>query len=456
MNIFRKFTYLRLSSFDLSSEEGRNSERYRKAVLSGVANALSRALGLMLMIISVSLTMPYLGVERFGIWMTISSLVAVLSFLDLGIGNALTNRVAQTAIRSQYELQEVITGGLAILTLLSIGIGGALLIIAANTPWETLLKVSDPSLFPEIKAAGICFSILFAISIFSVGCQKIFLGLQQAYISHIFSAIGCIIGGILCWIAARNQASITWLLMAVLGSQVAINSLLFFILVYRGQFKAQHLFKCIRQESHYLFHIGLLFFLLQIGTMVGWGADSLIISSTIGVAEVAVFAIVQRLFQFSIQPFAIMNAPLWAAYADAEVRGEKRFIRNTLKKSLLLTFIGTSAIVVFMILFYTPIIQVWTHGNIVAPLLLVILCGIWAIFEACGSAFAMFLNGTGVVRQQVIAVTLFILIVLPLKLSLVHSIGIIAIPLATIVAYIFANTCVYGMLCIKDIQKKLF
>ena len=190
--------------------------------------------------------------------------------------------------------------------------------------------------------------------------------------------------------------------------------------------------------------------------MVGWGADSLIISSTIGVAEVAVFAIVQRLFQFSTQPFQIMNAPLWAAYADAEVRGEKRFIRNTLKKSLLLTFIGASAIAVFMILFYTPIIRVWTHGNIIAPLLLVLLCGIWAIFEACGSAFAMFLNGTGVVRQQVIAVTLFIIIVLPLKLSLVNSIGIIAIPLATIVAYIFANTYVYGYLCLKDIQQKLF
>ena len=51
LNIFRNFIYLRLSSFDLPSKEGRNSERYRKATLSSVANAFSRALGLILMVI---------------------------------------------------------------------------------------------------------------------------------------------------------------------------------------------------------------------------------------------------------------------------------------------------------------------------------------------------------------------------------------------------------------------
>jgi O-antigen/teichoic acid export membrane protein len=456
LNIFRKLSYLRLSSFDLSSEDGRNSERYRKAILSIAANVLSRGFGLVLLIISVSLTMPYLGVERFGIWMTISSLVAVLSFLDLGVGNALTNRVALMATQSRHQLQETITGGLAVIALLALGIGIVLLAIAIYAPWETLLKVNNPSLLPEVKTAGITLSILFACSIFSGGCQKVFLGLQQAYISHLFSAISCILGGIFCWIAAYHHASIPWLLMAILGSQVLINSLLFFILIYRGQFGFQHLPKYMRQEFHHLFHIGLLFFLLQLGAIVGWGADSLIISSTIGVAEVAIFAIVQRLFQFSTQPFQIINAPLWAAYADAEVRNERRFIRNTLKKSLLFTFYGVSTIVICLFLFYTPIIKVWTHGNIVAPLLLVLLCGVWAILEACGGAFAMFLNGTGVVRQQVIAVTLFIVIALPLKFGLVGTMGIIAIPLATIIAYLIANTCVYGIFCLKEIKQKLY
>lgn len=456
LNIFRSFSYLRLKSFDMSSEDGRNSERYRKAALSAAANMLNRVFGLVLLIISVSLTMPYLGVERFGIWMTITSLVAVLSFLDLGIGNALTNRVALIAAQSKNQLQGVITGGLVAVAALALGIGIGLLAVAVYVPWEMLLKVNNPALLPEVKAAGITLSILFAFSIFSGGCQKIFLGLQEAYISHIFSAIGCILGGIFCWIAAYNQASISWLLMAILGSQIAVNSLLFCILVYREQFKFQNLLKHTQQEFHHLLHIGLLFFLLQMGTIVGWGADSLIISSTIGVAEVAVFAIVQRLFQFSTQPFQVMNAPLWAAYADAEARNEKRFIRNTLRKSLLLTFFGVSAIVVFIFLFYSPIIQIWTHGNITAPLFLVLFCGVWAILEACGNAFAMFLNGAGVVRQQVIAVAVFILIVLPLKIGLVSMIGIIAIPVSTIIAYVIANTCVYGVFCLKEVKQKLY
>lgn len=455
MEILKKLSCLRLGVFSLGKENDLHAERYKKALFSILANVLSKVLSLILMVISISLTIPYLGVERFGIWMTISSFVALLGFLDLGIGNALTNRVASAAVESREKLVKVISGGLIILIGLGLLIAILLMMVSSYTPWEALLKVNNPLLLPEIKDAGFCFAILFGLSIFSGGCQRIFLGLQQSYIGHAFSGFGFLIGIVALFIASKYEAGIDTLLIIVFGSQVFANSLLFFVLVLRQQFQLRNSVAFARVEFSQLCRAGGIFFLLQIGGIVGWGADSLIISSTIGVAQVAIYAVVQRLFQIASQPFMVINAPLWGAYADAEAHGDKSFIRKTLKRSMLLTFFGTGSISFLLILFHTQIIDRWTQGVIVTSLSLVIFCGVWSLLDACGNAFAMFLNGTNVIRQQLYAVTLFILLAIPLKFGLIEKLGLIAVPLATIAAYSIAVFSVYGCFCLKDIQKKL-
>ena len=82
-----------------------------------ITNAGSTALGLLAVVITVPLTLSYLGEERFGVWMTIASLSGVLSILDLGVGNAMINRVvAAKATGDALYLRRVITQGLLLLS----------------------------------------------------------------------------------------------------------------------------------------------------------------------------------------------------------------------------------------------------------------------------------------------------------------------------------------------------
>ncbi len=78
-------------------------------------------------------------------------------------------------------------------------------------------------------------------------------------------------------------------------------------------------------EYRQLLNVGGLFFVLQIGTMIGWSADALIVSTLAGVTAVTQFAIVQRMYSLVSIPLSIMNAPLWGAYADANAPGLKAF-----------------------------------------------------------------------------------------------------------------------------------
>ena len=46
-------------------------------------------------LITVPLTLSYLGVDKFGVWMTITGFVAFLSFTDFGLGVGLQNALSK-------------------------------------------------------------------------------------------------------------------------------------------------------------------------------------------------------------------------------------------------------------------------------------------------------------------------------------------------------------------------
>jgi O-antigen/teichoic acid export membrane protein len=163
----------------------------------------------------------------------------------------------------------------------------------------------------------------------------------------------------------------------------------------------------------------------------------------LGVSEVSKLALVQRLFLLVTLPLGIINVPLWSAYADARERGDMPFIRRTLKKSIIFTATAALVISVTIVALSQEAINYWTKGTLHVPLSLVVLYGIWAVFESTGSAFAMFLNGAGVIRIQVLIVIMFCLLALPAKLYFVPKYGLNSIYMITVLSYIVAVVIPY-------------
>jgi O-antigen/teichoic acid export membrane protein len=456
LGLIKLLSLLRSNSFDIKTEEGRRSERYRLAAIAIAANILSKSSAILLVLLSVSLTVDYLDLEQFSIWMLVLSFITMLSFLDLGIGNALTNHVAQRAVEDDKKiLRDTISGGLGILGLIGISVGAVLLLISALMPWDLFFPRDKAGLALEVKGVAICFSVIFGLNLFTTGLQKIFLGLQKAYIVHLVSALGTILSCSALWIATYYQQHISMLLAAVFGTQTAISLALLLILVRENLFYTDGISQHVKKEIPFLYKNAGFFLVLQLGAIVGWGADNIIISGVLGITQVAIYVIAQRLFQFVAQPFSLINAPLWSAYADADARGDRLFIGRTLKRSLILTFLGTMLLALVLFFLNEWIIKIWTHGEIRVPFELIIACGVWTVLEATGNAFAMFLNGTGIVKKQMIVVCIFIILVLPLKIILTYYMGLPGIPVATIIIYIIVNAYFYGYLYYREIKNKV-
>lgn len=437
--------YFRWHPFEVLTDEGRRDERYRRALLTTAANILSKALAMLVLLLSVPLTIHYLGQERFGVWMTIASFSAMLTFMDLGIGNSLLNLVAQTQARSENERQvKIISNGLVILMI----IGGlsclVLLTIQHFIPWESVIKIKEIALRYEIKQSIITFILIFSLSIPLLGVQRIFLGLQEGYITYLVAAGGNATSLLALYFATRYHSGIPVLLIATFGVQTICLLAPLFLLVKRRLMALSHLsIHSMKNVAPELLKPGLVFFILQIGAMVGWGADILLISSLLGASYVAIFAVAQRLFQFVTQPLALLVSPFWATYADAIVRGDKLYARTTLKASMLFSAFASILVSGTFLLFHEEIINFWIGGDLVLPYGLVVGYAIWSIIDSIGITFAMFLNGAGILRPQLLVVLMFTSITLPAKAYLLPKIGLSGIMFITIAGYILAVAIPY-------------
>lgn len=408
------------------------------------------------MIAAITATVPYLGSERFGAWMTIASLAAMLSFLDLGIGNALTNRVAQaTNTGESQSLTRVITGGLSTLLILCLLLAVGLTLIAMALPLATIMKIRTPAVANEVGQAAVVFALLFSASTFTNGISRVFSGLQRGFEMHIAAALGSAASLLGLYVAANAKANIPVLLVCTMLGPILANLFLLARLQKLGQFSPAQSVFAISTEYPILLRHGSLFFLLQIGTMVGWGADSLIISNTAGAASVAAFAIVQRMTLLISQPLAMLNAPLWAAYADADSRGEKTFIRQTFKHSLRITLMASTVGALLLVLAGEDIARMWTQNHVQPENWLLVAMAIWVILESTGNSLGVFLNGVGVVRQQVWVVISFVLLAIPMKYWLGSNYGAAGVVMAGVVAYLLTTVSGYGFIFRKNLSEKI-
>jgi O-antigen/teichoic acid export membrane protein len=410
--------------------------RYRLASYSTIASVGSKALSLLVLYLSIPLTIAYLGESRFGVWMTLASFISFLGFLDFGVGSSLINEVAYCRAKGDDKrLARLITHGLLLLTVIGIVLATFLLglVQVANLNW--LFNVSDPGQAAEIHRAAVVLVLMIGVSLPLVGLQRIFWGLQEAFVFHILSGLGSLISLVTLYYLSRAQAGIPVLLLGTFGIQLVASLPLFVILMKRrlvGSFDRDE----FRLDCRDLFRHGSLFFVLSIGGAVAWDADYIIISHTVGATAVVTYAIAVRLFQLVEIPLQMASAPLWSAYADAMAQGDGRFLRKTLTRSFGLTVLAAMLGCSVILVSHDLLVGTWVGQAVTIPWALLATMAVWTIMRTGGNVFAMYLNGIRVVRPQVILVGLFCAIALPLKIFASASFQTPGVVAAGIFAYL--------------------
>ena len=420
---------------DSGEETELGRRRYRMAAYTTMASVASKALTLLVLFISVPLTISYLGPHRFGVWMTLASLIGFLGFLDFGIGSSLVNEVAHYKLKESRErLTRLITHALLLLATMGLMIAGLLIAAARTADLEWLFNATghiDPS---ELRASAYVLAILIGASLPIVGLQRIFLGLQRGFIYYLLAALGSLTSLSLLYYFSQREAGIPVLLLATYGMDLVATLPLLGILAARKLVGRFDLSECWSDSKALMSH-GSFYFILSIGGAAAWNSDFIIITSVNGAAALAAYAVSVRLFQLVETPLQMINTPLWSAYADAKVHGNSLFIRQTLKRSFWLSFAAATVGCGLVAVLHEFIIRAWIREAVVLPWTLVATMAVWCIVRATGNAFGMYLNGMRIVLPQVVAVATFCILALPLKIYGAYHLGALGVVFASLVGY---------------------
>lgn len=429
---------LRTSNFDPSTEDGRADERMRRVALAAAASALAKLISVATALISVPLTLHYLGAERYGIWITISTFTTILTFADLGIGNGLLTAVANARGRDDMaEIRTYVSSALAVLTAIGTAIIAATMLLYRYIEWPALFNVNGALARSEAGPAMFIFLVCFALSLPATIIQRLQLGLQLGFMASLWQCASSVAALIGVLVAIWLQAGLPWLVLTFSGIPVLVlllNSVVFYAKVMPAA--APRVAAASRRHGFEIARIGVLFLILQIATAVAYSSDNIVIAQMLGASAVAEFAVPDRLFaQVSlIVGFVVM--PLWPAFGEALSRGDRAWARRTLIRgtglAALASFVVSAALV-----FAGPTILYYWVGNVVQPSFLLLLgLGVWRTIEATAGPSSMYLNGLRAVRFQVVMATVTAAVALGLKVLLLERFGVEIIPWITILSFL--------------------
>jgi hypothetical protein len=182
---------IRLMPFNTDTPEGRSKERLRRVALTALVSAFAQGISMLTLLISIPLTLNYLGAERYGLWITISSLIAVLGFADLGMGNGLLNAVAEANGRNDQKAAEsYVSSAFYILTGIALFLGVIWLMVYPHVSWSWLFNVITPKAMAEAGPATSIFIWCMLINLPIGLIQKIYDGYQEGYINGLWRAGG--------------------------------------------------------------------------------------------------------------------------------------------------------------------------------------------------------------------------------------------------------------------------
>jgi len=423
----------------------RASKRQRNAAYTAIASVLARMIGVATTLVTIRIALSYLGKERFGLWMTISSLQMFLAFADFGIGNGLLNAVAEASGRDDVRaMRRYISSGMLLLgsisiVILTITIGGY-----RYFQLGPFLQLRSALALSEIQPAVAIFAVCFAFDVCLGLIQRVQLGLQLGFLSNLWQIAGSVLGLLGLLLAIHLRQGLPALVLAFCGAPLLaklVNGIWFF-----GKVRPELIpaFKLASWSAmRRLGQLACLFFVLQVAVALAYQSDNLIIAHIEGPEAVAQYSVPQKLFALISIGIMTLVGPLWPAYGEAIARGDRRWVKTTLVRSSLGAFCLASLAAVFMFLLAPQLIHRWLGNSIHVDTVLLAGLACWAVVDSVGNSIAMFLNGASVIRPQVIIAAAFAICALAAKIGFVQRWGADAMPWATLLAYLSLTALPY-------------
>ena len=421
---------------DQNSQESKR--RFRGIAAASLTALFGKGTSVVVSVITVPLTVRYLGAEGYGLWITISSVVTMFFLFDIGIASTLTNLISEAYAVGNKELAAtyfatafwIVLGISALLGLVG-------WILWPFIPWISIFHVQDPALANETSLAMAAAFMVFLLALPTSLATKVLGGYQELHVSNLFVAAGSVLSLIVVLAVVYSHGTLPLLVAGFAGSSVAANAacLLWICLFHKPWMKPWP-----RQVNpgyiRRIFSTGIQFFVIQMAALIVFSSGNLVISHYLNPAQVTPYAITWRLMGYMMAVQTMIIPALWPAYSEAYAKGHLAWIRSTYNRVRWIT----AAVLAFgcstMLYAGRDVIRLWAGPAAIPSTLLVQLMCVWVVICVFTTNQSCLMGATFRVGKQAIAASLAAVSNLALSILWVKTMGAAGVVLATIVSYL--------------------
>ena len=434
-------------------QDDRGTFRLKRILINGISVFGSRGITMLVSIISLPLTINYLGTERFGMMETMVSLITIMNFADLGLGFGLQNRVAELNNSNEKSLHNAVSSVFSVLIITSIIITTLFIFFYSRVSWEKVFNVNSILAKNEVNNSVLIFFVCFIIQIpFSI-VQKLQNGFQEGYKGEVWRSIGNICGLCFLVIVVKIRLGVPYIILAIYGSNALLLILNFF---YYFLFQRKDIFpnpfKFNKQIFLGLYKDGIIFFGLQMAYIILVSSDRIIISQYLGASAVAVYSIGFRLATIFSTPVDAFTLPLLPAFNDALANNDIAWIKKILSKGFKYILIISSLLCLTLILFGNVIIGVWINKATQLHLSVLISFGFFIIYSNINSLLSYTMLTPIFIKKILLRYIVSITMASFLKIQVVSILGVSGIVWSTIVSM----TLFYFTFSLIKLRKEFF
>ncbi|GAC16443.1 lipopolysaccharide biosynthesis protein [Aliiglaciecola lipolytica] len=419
-----------LSKFKNLSDE-HVSKRNIRLILSVTTSIVAKFVSMGAALITIPLTLDYLGTQLFGVWMVISGIVAFMSFSDLGLGMGLQNALSRSQGENDTSSpRHFISNCYFFAAFLSLVLCIILVILNNIFSFSWVFELDNKFELDEALTAMKLSILIFIVAIPISLISRVLSGIQKSYIASNLLMLGSILSLLSIFLTIYFDLGIIGLATLYISSPVLINLLFSIYFFTKNKSLIPKFSNISKRHFSVIFSSGIWTVLTQLVYTAKMNLPIVIISSFIGMVAVAEFSITQRLVGILSALISMALQPLWAVYGEAYYRGDKVWVTKTLVKSIRLTVLITSTAGLLLVFIGQNIITLWLgEGSPLPSKILVLSFSLWALASNINVCYAMLLNGTGNFKRPFFYSIICVSIGLLISTIFIHSLGLVGIVL---------------------------
>lgn len=349
--------------------------------------------------LTVPILLDYLGVEYYGVWATIFTILNAAYFMDLGISLGVKNKLTEALAKNEQVEAKIYVStayfSIGFISLLILCIG---LFFVFNMEMQKIFNTTISE--RELKITMAISIVLVVLSVVLNIYKSLLQAFQKTFKVELAMAIyqGLVFLQILLLPYFVNHSLI--MIGVIYGASNILIAVVFSVIFF---YKNRELIPSIAyfkmDKIKEILGLGINFFIIQIALIIILTTDNVIITYLIGPESTASYSIVNKVYQ----PFIILStfifSPLWTLYTNAYYNKDYVWIKNTFIR-LSQLFIVLLLVLIVLYFSFDWIIKLWIHEPLVYSRALLVGFSSFVLIKIYTDIYLTFLNGIGVIKLQ--------------------------------------------------------